>query len=136
MSRPGAGRPPGEPARPDRDFGPLGGLEDDFHFWEMSRRRTQEQEARGQAVIDEGYRALGVELDAAVAPAGQAWRATVLQDPTIALWQDDGSHPTGAGTYLVAATLYSALFGPIPDGIGANDGLPADIADRLRERAR
>ena len=33
---------PGDPAATDRTFGPLGGLEDDVHFWEKDRQRNRE----------------------------------------------------------------------------------------------
>src|SRR5438128_1839628 len=34
------------------------------------------------------------------------------------LWQDDGSHPTGKGTYLAACVFYAAIFGESPAGLG------------------
>ena len=55
-----------------------------------------------QAAIDQAYATIGGELAIPVAPAGEAWCLVTGDDPTIALWQADGSHPTAAGTYLAA----------------------------------
>jgi len=85
-----------------------------------------------QAAITEGYRALGAELGVAVAPAGQAWQTMLRQDPTIALWQEDGSHPSRAGTYLAACVLYARIFNASPVGISDTEGLSGDIARTLQ----
>lgn len=88
--------------------------------------------ARMQSAIDEGYATIGGELGVAVAPAGQAWQATLRQDPMIALWQEDGSHPSLAGTYLAACVVYVRVFGASPVGIPVTEGLPADVAAALQ----
>jgi lysophospholipase L1-like esterase len=85
-----------------------------------------------RAAITEGYRALGAELGVAVAPAGQAWQTMLRQDPTIALWQDDGSHPSRAGTYLAACVLYARIFNASPVGISDTEGLSGDVARTLQ----
>ena len=85
-----------------------------------------------QAAIDEGYATIGRELRVAVAPAGQAWQATLRQDPMIALWQEDGSHPSMAGTYLAACVLYARIFDASPVGIPMTEGLAPDVAGRLQ----
>ncbi len=85
-----------------------------------------------QAAIDEGYRALGGELGVAVARAGEAWQTVVRHDPTTALWQEDGSHPGRAGTYLAACVLYARIFDASPVGISDTEGLPPDLARTLQ----
>lgn len=85
-----------------------------------------------QAAIDAGYAAIGDELGVAVAPAGQAWETVLRQDPTIALWQADGSHPSTAGTYLAACVLYARVFGVSPVGISDTEEFPADLARTLQ----
>jgi hypothetical protein len=57
------------------------------------------------------------------------------EDPAIALWQDDGSHPSAAGTYLAACVLYTRIFGATPVGISASEGLSPDIARILQVAA-
>ena len=98
-----------------------------------------------QAAIDDGYRAIAAELHVPMAPVGPAWLQVVAQGSSPGLWQDDGSHPTAAGTYLAAAVFYAALFddepataarapgAPSMDGGQALAGIARDIvADRAR----
>jgi hypothetical protein len=85
-----------------------------------------------QVALDDGYGELGRELGVAVVPAGQAWAAVLRLDPSITLWQTDGSHPSGAGTYLVACELYAHLFHLSPVGILDAGGLTGDLARTLQ----
>jgi len=84
-------------------------------------------EATMQAAIDASYRGLGQRLGAGVIPVGEAWTAANSAAPNIALWQDDGSHPTPAGTFLAAAVFYAALFGEDP--VAASNGSGARSVD-------
>jgi len=45
-----------------------------------------------------------------VAPAGEAFRESILQNPNLELYQADQSHPSLEGSYLSAAVFYEALF--------------------------
>jgi hypothetical protein len=85
-----------------------------------------------QTAINEGYGELGQELGVTVVPAGQAWAAVLRLDPATALWQADGSHPSNAGTYLVACVLYARLFHASPVGIADTEGLPSGLAATLQ----
>ena len=85
-----------------------------------------------QAAIDEGYAELGGALGVLVVPAGPAWAATLRIDPSTALWQADGSHPSPAGTYLVACVLYARLFDASPVGIPETAGLSSELARSLQ----
>lgn len=48
-------------------------------------------------------------------PAGAAWRAAWKSDPTLPFYGGDGFHPSPAGTWLAALTVYRALYGEIPE---------------------
>lgn len=85
-----------------------------------------------QMAINAGYRTLGIDLRAGVAPVGEAWQTALLQDPAIALWQDDGSHPSMAGTYLAACVLYASLFRESPVGNSDTAGLSPEVAGALQ----
>jgi len=85
-----------------------------------------------QTAIDESYTEIGHELGVTVAPAGQAWAGVLRLDPSIALWQADGSHPSEAGTYLAACVLYARLFHRSPVGLSATDGLSPSLAATLQ----
>ena len=53
-----------------------------------------------QNQINYGYIHIAQELHAIAAPVGPAWSISVKEHPELSLWQDDGSHPTGTGTYF------------------------------------
>jgi len=94
-------------------------------------------EAAMQAAIDAAYLGIGRQLGVGVAPVGEAWTAALLVDPGIVLWQDDGSHPTTAGTYLAAAVIYAALFDQDPVAASLGPGAPSvDRAATLAGVAR
>jgi hypothetical protein len=88
-----------------------------------------------QAAIDQGYATIAGELKVSIAPAGQVWQLVAGRDPGIALWQADGSHPTLAGTFLAACTLYTRVFGPCPVGGSYTAGLPAAVAAAIEAAA-
>ena len=88
-----------------------------------------------QRSIDSGYLALSQELAVAVAPVGYTWAIVRQESPGIGLWQDDGSHPSTAGTYLAACVFYAAVFRQSPDGLEFTAGLPADSAAILQKVA-
>jgi hypothetical protein len=92
-------------------------------------------DAAMQAAITQGYRSLGAALGVAVAPAGEAWQTVLRANPTIALWQADGSHPSPAGTYLAACVLYARIFDASPVGIADTGGLSPDVAQALQVAA-
>jgi len=85
-----------------------------------------------QVAIDEAYAALGGDLGVAVVPAGRAWADVLRADPSTGLWQADGSHPSIAGTYLVACVLYARLFNASPVGIPETAGLSSELARSLQ----
>jgi hypothetical protein len=88
-----------------------------------------------QRSIDSGYISIAAELDASVGPVGSTWFIVHRQDPDIALWQDDGSHPSTAGTYLAACVFYAAVFRQTPEGLGFDDGLSSGTARTLQRAA-
>ncbi len=91
--------------------------------------------ARMQVQIDAGYDAMGTATQATVIRAGDAWQQALTQAPGLVLWQDDGSHPALAGTYLVACVLYADITGRSPVGLGETAGLDEVVARQLQEIA-
>jgi len=62
-----------------------------------------------------------------VAPVGIAWAEVRRERPSIELFFSDGSHPSAAGSYLAACTLYAALFNRSPVGLpGTISGVPVN----------
>jgi len=71
------------------------------------------------------YTAAGNANNVLVVPAGLAFAAARAKQPSLGLYQKDKRHPTLAGTYLAAATIYSALYrkpagGPVPEGLSSD----------------
>lgn len=62
-----------------------------------------------QRAIDAAYGAIAGEIGALVAPVGQAWQAARNGVADLALYEEDGSHPTPIGSYLTACVLYITL---------------------------
>ncbi len=73
--------------------------------------------------------------DALVVPAGPAFARSIAKRPDVNLYVADKRHPSLAGTYLGAATVYAAVFRKSPVGLSYTAGLPADVAKHLQEVA-
>ncbi len=76
------------------------------------KNRPETQEALTRAFVD-----LAEELDAVVAPVGEAWQQALGEQPDLPLYFRDGSHPSPTGTYLAACVFYAALYGQSPEGL-------------------
>jgi len=88
-----------------------------------------------QRQIDLAYVTIAQQLAVPEAPVGYAWSAVNRADPALTLWQDDGSHPTTAGTYLAACVFYATIFHQTPSGIAWTDGLSSHDAGVLQAAA-
>ena len=104
---------------------------------------------RGVPAMQEGLNDLmfgmAEELGALVVPVGPAWQRAAVVVPDIGLYDDDGSHPAPAGTYLAACVFIGALYGPeaigevkveTPTSDGGWQVLEPEPARALREIAR
>lgn len=95
------------------------------------------------AGVAESYKQAAAETQGLLFPAGEAWRAAWRRDPKLALYSTDGLHPTLAGTYLAALTIYAQLYAHTPVGLPASFNLrsgmkieiPLDQARLLQEAA-
>jgi hypothetical protein len=86
-----------------------------------------------QAAVDQGYLDIASRLAVSIAPVGDAWQSVISKRADPGLWQEDGVHPTTAGTYLAACVFYAAIFQQSPVGLGYQDGLPAAEAAMLQQ---
>jgi hypothetical protein len=91
--------------------------------------------AHMQTAIDDGYLAIARDQRVAVAPVGDAWATLVARRAGATLWQQDGSHPTEAGTYLAACVFYTTIFRESPKGLGYRASLSAEAAATIQEVA-
>jgi hypothetical protein len=75
------------------------------------------------AELAEAYTRAGNDNDAMVIPAGLAFARSIERRPGLDLYAADKRHPSMAGTYLAAATLYASLFRKSPVGLTYAAGL-------------
>ncbi|WP_341907451.1 DUF4886 domain-containing protein [Fluviicola taffensis] len=63
-----------------------------------------------------GYSNLRDRYKVPVIPVGKVWRSYHVTYPEANLYLRDNSHPSYEGSYLVACTMYSAIYGKSPEG--------------------
>ena len=88
-----------------------------------------------QQRIDAAYLHVAGELIVPVAPVGYTWYMVRRDHPDIELWQDDGSHPSRAGTYLAACVFYASIFRESPEGLSFHGGISDEQARALQAEA-
>lgn len=81
------------------------------------------------------YQRAGKAVGAKVVPAGLAFANSIQKRPALDLYTADLRHPSLAGTYLGAATVYASLLNRSPVGNTYTAGLPADVAAHLQQVA-
>jgi hypothetical protein len=94
----------------------------------------QKTRPAAEDTIVAAYRALGNAEHATLALAGRAWLDVIAQDPSVELYQRDGSHPLPQGSYIAACVFYEVLFGKSPVGLPPI-GVTAAEARRAQEAA-
>lgn len=85
--------------------------------------------------LAEAYTVAGNANDALVIPAGLAFAHAVAKQPELNPYAGDKRHPSLAGTYLAACTVFAALTGRSPVGNGYRAGLDEPIAQFLQTTA-
>jgi len=81
-----------------------------------------------QAMLTSAVLRVAEATHAMVAPVGPAWTLAREARPALELYYTDGSHPSPAGSYLAACTLYATLFHASPVGLpGKVSGAPVDL---------
>ncbi len=81
------------------------------------------------------YAAIGEELGVGVAYAGAAMTESFQKNRTIDLYVDDLKHPSAAGSYLAAWTLFGTIFGVDPASLTFNGMFRKNLAEKLRAAA-
>lgn len=88
------------------------------------------------APLAEAYVRAGNDNGVLVVPAGLAFARALQRRPDLVLHAPDKRHPSPAGTYLAAATLYASLFRRSPEELTvAMPGVEAGQAGFLRQVA-
>ena len=84
------------------------------------------------AELAEAYTVAGNDNNALVIPAGLAFARALSKQPELNLYVADKRHPTLAGTYLAACTVFAALTGRSPVGNTYLAGIDAPTAHFLQ----
>ena len=78
------------------------------------------------------YRMMADSNNAILSPVGAVWRYLRENYPSIELYQNDGSHPSVAGSYVAACCFYTVLFRNDPTTITFNSFLSITDAETIR----
>lgn len=85
-----------------------------------------------QADLTYAYDSIARELGAILVPVGPAWQRVRQEDPGISLYFEDGSHPSPAGSYLMACVLVKSLLQNSARDLPASvSGHPVDNAGEI-----
>jgi hypothetical protein len=87
------------------------------------------------AELAEAYTQAGNDNGALVIPVGLAFAKAIAQRPELNLYAADKRHPSMAGTYLAACTLYATLFKRSPVDLKYVAGLDEASAKLLQNVA-
>ena len=74
-------------------------------------------------------------LGSKVVYTGVTFNSALASDPKLGLYHTDSSHPSPAGSYLIAADFFTVIFGESPANIDYNYSLDASLAASLRAAA-
>jgi hypothetical protein len=93
--------------------------------------------------VRESYSLSASDVDGIFIPAGEAWRAAWKRNPDAPLYAGDGFHPSVAGSYAAALSIYGMLTGRSLKGLpsrlelegGQGVEVPAALAKLLQEAA-
>ena len=98
---------------------------------------SRQDAPQNQDRITHAVEDIAAEIGARIVPVGPAWHTAMHEDPSLMLYEDDGSHPTAAGSYLAACVFLVRLFDQRPHGWSVSDRLKIDrmVAGTLQDFA-
>jgi len=87
------------------------------------------------AQLADAYTQAANDNNAFVIPAGLAFARSIAKRPELNLYVPDKRHPSVAGTYLAACTVYASLFKKSPVGLSYTAGLDEATVKHLQSTA-
>jgi hypothetical protein len=85
--------------------------------------------------VRDSYSLAASDVNGIFFPAGEAFRAAWRRDPRAPLYASDDFHPSVAGTYTAALSIYGVLYKRSPQGLPARlvlaNGQVVDIPQAL-----
>lgn len=85
--------------------------------------------------VRDSYALAARDVEGWFLPAGEAWRAAWAVDPGLQLYGGDGFHPTVAGSWAAALTIFAGLSGRSPLDLPRPAGVDAAPAEQIRQAA-
>jgi hypothetical protein len=86
--------------------------------------------------VSTSYALAARDVDGLLLPAGDTWREVWRRDATLKLYEHDGFHPSGLGSYVAALAIWRALSpGRSAVGLPGPPGVGADTLRLLQESA-
>ncbi len=85
------------------------------------------------ARLRRAYLRMAVDNEGIAAPVGAVWKAVRDSFPTLELYRADESHPSVAGSYLIACTFYASFFRKAVTGASYRGSLSALDAQRIQQ---
>lgn len=70
-----------------------------------------------QSQITQAYTEIAEELNATLAPVGEAWKRALNENPVLHLHAPDGRHADPPGSYMAACVFYAVFFDADPTGL-------------------
>jgi len=95
----------------DEEIRRAGGKTALYMVWPESFRREAFPD------VSESYRLAAQDVGGILLPVGDAWVAAWRREATLPLYGPDGFHPSPAGSYLAALTIYGGLTAGSPRGL-------------------
>ena len=80
------------------------------------------------AASSESYRLAAADVDGVLFAVGDAWRAAWRRDPSLALYGEDGFHPSTNGSYLAALVIVGRIGGRATLGLPSHLRTPSGAA--------
>ena len=78
---------------------------------------AREKKPEMQLTIDKLYKQIAVNNNATIVPIGRSWKIAKEIDPTLKLYESDGSHPSEIGTFFTACTFVYTLLNEFPENL-------------------
>ncbi len=107
-----------------------GGTSALYMVWPMTDRFSDYDRVR------DSYALAARDVAGYFLPAGESWRAAWREVPALPLYGPDGFHPTLAGSYAAALTIFAGLSGQSPIGLPAPTGVDTEVAALLQRAAQ
>jgi hypothetical protein len=85
-----------------------------------------------QSVIDENIAKLAAEINADIAPVGDAFLKCGEEHPELNIYLEDFHHANAEGCYLAAAVFFAKLLNADPRGLPALAKVSQEDAEKLQ----